>query len=150
QDAPDPAPHTCLLVGDHDPRRTWGPARALPPACLGGRVPRLIAHAETSWNPAGPGAIFSALACSRGIVARTRHPPPGRGPASIEPPEIAIRSRRPMGPRPLLLPRPVPGPVGASLATSTRRSCTRYSMRTAVCAWSACLITLVSASWATR
>src|SRR5207248_8165775 len=85
---------------------------------------------------------------STGILARTRQPPPGRGPASSSPPYSPIRSRSPISPRP-----PDPGaPVAGrpSSVTAISRSSGRYSRTTAARAVPACLITLVSASCTTR
>src|SRR5581483_2248369 len=83
-----------------------------------------------------------------GIVARSRHPPPGRGPASTSPPYSPIRSRSPSSPRPgwLLCP-PVPRPSSLTVITSWPR---RPLIRTTVGASPECRSTFVRPSCTTR
>jgi hypothetical protein len=78
QDQPETASDQRLVVRDDHPRR-----------CISGRAVR--AHTGSS-----------------GMMARTRQPPPGRGPASSSPPYRPSRSRSPISPRPAS-PEP-PGP----------------------------------------
>src|SRR5262249_48152833 len=139
QDQPEPAAYQLLVVGnDHA-------------GCLLGLVGR--AHDVAAWTPAGIAACPSATGSSR-ILALIRQPPPGRGPASNSPWYRAIRSRRPISPRPPGpggWPHAAPGPAGRpSSETLMSSSRGRYSTWTTVRAGPACLSTLVSASWMTR
>src|SRR5690606_12916867 len=54
----------------------------------------------------------------RGKVARTRNPPPGRGPASSSPSCTATRSRMPSRPNPCLPPVVVPVPSSVTSISS--------------------------------
>ncbi len=67
QDQPEPAAHQQLIIGDDHARG------------LGGR-----AHVDAAWNSGGTGR--SPATGSSGILAVSRQPPPGRGPASSSPP----------------------------------------------------------------
>jgi hypothetical protein len=79
QDQPEAAPDQRLVIRDDHPRRR-----------IAGRAVR--AHTDSS-----------------GMMARTRQPPPGRGPASSSPPYRPSRSRSPISPRPASRDPPDPG-----------------------------------------
>src|SRR5512133_2342340 len=78
-----------------------------------------------------------------GSRARTSKPPPGRGPASSEPPTTETRSRIPTSPCPLPPPSPLPVPLSAT--TSSTSALPYRTSTSARVAW-ACLMVFVSPS----
>src|ERR1035441_5254171 len=84
-----------------------------------------------------------------GSRARTAKPPPGCGPASSSPPNIATRSRMPASPCPPACGPAAESPEPSSLTSIVTAPATQ-PMPTSACAGPACFKTLVSASCTMR
>src|SRR5690606_10535787 len=86
-DHPEAGAHELLVVDERD-LHDVGHAGSWESGRTGGT--------EDAGGPVG--VVGSGAAAGTGIVNRTRQPPPGRGPAVTEPPNIAARSRIPSSP----------------------------------------------------
>jgi len=83
-----------------------------------------------------------------GSRASTAKPPPGRGPAEVDPPSTATRSRIPSSPWPP--PEPGVSPYPSSVTDTTRSPSVQLSPTRAAASGPACLSTFVSDSWTSR